>query len=289
MPWKFNWIFNLTALKIHWIFKEFSTWLTWKFLEYSRNFQGWCLKIQLEFSRMCLENSLNFQGIFKAVFGWTTTKSEFFSCSSREKNGKSEFSHYFLKLRLVGVVKKSPILMFRVVDKLAKLGAAVKELPKGMVNLLDSATAVVGFSAKLLGRITYAANNHQVTVIGEDGLSVTQTIRDATPAPKDRNRKRDASPPPVTKKPKCPVAKAVKAWSKNDKPAPHIKSSVQSSTALHNARVKAYSGACLKRRVDEIGAASSSSGNEVPAASRIEALKRRVGERAGSISSSTPL
>ena len=37
------------------------------------------------------------------------------------KNGKSEFSHYFLKLRLVGVVKKSPILMLRAVNVCASL------------------------------------------------------------------------------------------------------------------------------------------------------------------------
>ncbi len=70
----------------------------------------------------------------------------------------------------------------------------------------------------------------------------------------------------------------MKAWSELDQRMPRGRS----PASLHVARVQAYSVACLKRRVDEIGASSSTSDSTVSAASRMEALTWRVGERIGS-------
>ena len=89
----------------------------------------------------------------------------------------------------------------RLVDYLARQGAAERQLPDGAVKLLDSANAAVKASAKLLGKVTHAANNHQVTVVDDEGNSTVQTVRDAMPAPKEHRRKRDVSPPPASKKP----------------------------------------------------------------------------------------
>ncbi len=72
----------------------------------------------------------------------------------------------------------------------------------------------------------------------------------------------------------------MKAWSVLDQRM----SRVISPASLHNARMRAHSDACLKRRIDEIGAASSTSDSIASAASRMELLRRRLRERIGSTS-----
>ena len=161
----------------------------------------------------------------------------------------------------------------RLVDALAKLDAALRELPAACVKLLDSAECAVKHSAKLLARVTHAANNHRISECDENGVTCTRTIRDATPAPKGHKRKAVTMLPQraATKQPRGELK--VKAWVE---PATAAVSKTQPVT-LHNARVKRREEACTMRRVDEIGAGLSSS--SVPASTRLEALERRVRAR----------
>jgi hypothetical protein len=165
----------------------------------------------------------------------------------------------------------------RLVDFLAKLAAAERQLSSGTVKLMDSATVAVRDAACLLGRVTHAANNHRVTVTDGNGNSVVQYVRDATPAPKGHRsgKKRAASPEPVPSVPKKLVHASVKPWSEPRAPNP---------ARVHRASVRAFSEACVVRRVNEIGASSTASGNTVPAATRMEGLWRRVRGRSGSLS-----
>ena len=65
----------------------------------------------------------------------------------------------------------------RLVDALAKLDAALRELPAACVKLLDSAECAVKHSAKLLARVTHAANNHTLNCrLGETILATPRNI-----------------------------------------------------------------------------------------------------------------
>ena len=166
----------------------------------------------------------------------------------------------------------------RLVDLLAKKAAAARELPPNAVKLLDSGTVAVIAAAKLLGRVTHAANNLRVSVLGEDGNVSTQIMRDATPAPKGHKRKQgseEAKPSPAPAKARAKVAPPVKPWSEQVEKRPRV----QTADSLHDARVSAYQEACLKHRVNEIGSSLASSSRTDTAASRIEAIRRRIGER----------
>jgi hypothetical protein len=72
----------------------------------------------------------------------------------------------------------------RLADGLAKLAAADGAPPTALLRLLRSAQAAVEHFARLLGRVTYAANHHVVQEIGADGNLVSHTIRDSVDKPR---------------------------------------------------------------------------------------------------------
>jgi hypothetical protein len=63
----------------------------------------------------------------------------------------------------------------RLVDALAKMAAAQSRLLPALLALLKTATLAAQYSARLLGRVTFAANNCLKLVHNEDG-TVTQVM-----------------------------------------------------------------------------------------------------------------
>ena len=157
----------------------------------------------------------------------------------------------------------------RLVDGLAKRRAAQRALPTAASRLLNSGAAAVRHYSILLGRVTYAANNHTVYRTGEDGKQHAHVIRDAMQVPRVYKRK---APDQAQRRDENIVdmpAKRIKPWV--PPPAPKVKSPSQ----LHRARMQLYDDACTKRRVDDIGAASSNSA-ATSASERLEEVARRV-------------
>jgi hypothetical protein len=163
----------------------------------------------------------------------------------------------------------------RLVDLLAKQAAQPRALPKNEVALLDSAKVAVCEAAKLLGRVTHAANHHVVTKM-VDGKEVRTIERDAMPAPKkEAKRKTESDPHKVLPMKVAKVAPAVKPWSEQNEPKPRLRT----PESLHMQRVNEYTSNCTKRRVDEIGQSLEPGITYISGKSRLEALRRRVQDR----------
>ena len=101
----------------------------------------------------------------------------------------------------------------RLADGLAKMAASDGAPPRAVLRLLRSAQAGIEYSAKLLGRVTYAANHHVVQRTDGEGKLVKQTFRDSAEAPRGPRAKAGPRPKPKAK----PVAKPgatreVKPW-----------------------------------------------------------------------------
>ena len=100
----------------------------------------------------------------------------------------------------------------RLADGLAKQAAASDQPPPAVLRLLESAHVAVRRSAKLLARVTHAANNHTVYVTAEDGTVTQKVVRDSADKPKAKQRPRTLErltlPPPTPPKPERQVA----AW-----------------------------------------------------------------------------
>ena len=100
----------------------------------------------------------------------------------------------------------------RLVDAGAKLEAALRKMPPAVANLLESASHAVKFFVKMLGMVTYAANNCPEVVCDDLGNVSTKMTRDATPKPKGANLKASTavSKQPPAKKPAKELT--VKPW-----------------------------------------------------------------------------
>ena len=88
----------------------------------------------------------------------------------------------------------------RLVVELAKVSAEEVRTWDSVRRLLESIAAAVSHFAKLLGRVTQAANNHMVEVGGQDGPDGVPgecTLRDSVDAPR-HVRQRHPQPPPAT-------------------------------------------------------------------------------------------
>ena len=159
----------------------------------------------------------------------------------------------------------------RLADALAKGAAGVRRAPKAVLRLLDSSAPAVKYSASLLGRVTFSANNHLVTVISPDGTVHKTVTRDASQVPRTYKRKGDAelhNHAPASKSAKTPTA----AWSARCAPSTN-------PIRLHNVRERAVQAACTMRRVDEIGSSAACSGRLGVAGDRVEQVRQRVRER----------
>ena len=142
--------------------------------------------------------------------------------------------------------------------------------------LLDSAAAAAKYAAMLLGRVTHAANNHLVEVVGEDGCASMRKVRDATDAPRASRQPRPAPCPPA--KPARSAAPAIAASATCA--MPRTRGASRSMPPLDRAaRQQAADNAQTLRRVAEIGASLGAPVGCTPAADRMEALRRRVAAR----------
>ena len=162
----------------------------------------------------------------------------------------------------------------RLVDAGAKLEAALRKMPPAVDRILESARHAVTFFVKLLGMVTFAANNHTRIVCDEHGSEVVRTFRDSTPKPVSPKKSGPANAPAhaATKK---GVQLTVKAWT--EPPAPRKKSAL----SLHAQRVMEYEHACTARRVDEIGSSLCSNDTAKSASVRMSELALRVRGRTG--------
>ncbi len=147
-------------------------------------------------------------------------------------------------------------------------------MPNTTQRALDSAVVAVEHAAKLLGRVTHAANHHEVQQVDEDGNVRWLTKRDSQAAPRVQ---RTTATGPQTKPPKTCLGTtipAVKPWSEPAK----------WSTAANRKRSQAESERqtredLLRRRVSEIGDKLTVNSERQPAADRLLALASRVRQR----------
>ena len=88
----------------------------------------------------------------------------------------------------------------RLVDVLAKQAAATREAPRAVYLLLESAQAAVRHASALLGRVTVAANHHEVSTTQGDGTEKVVVQRDAQQpdgATRARRSQKRAAPKPA--------------------------------------------------------------------------------------------
>ncbi len=159
----------------------------------------------------------------------------------------------------------------RLANGLAKLAAAEHSPPKAILRLLKSAKAAVEHCAKLLGRVTYAANNHVVLEPDQDGKLVSRTLRDSVEAPKRARVNKQASSKPCAK----PLAKTkllceVKPWT-----PPSAGTRKLSGDRHWRQQLALRETALLERRVQEVGDRLRPS-SQRPADERLHQLRQRV-------------
>ena len=79
----------------------------------------------------------------------------------------------------------------RLVDALAKQAAEQVRATKEARNLVDSCREAVRHAACCLGQVTFAANNHKVERVGEDGKMHSAILRDSQEAPAKKHACQD--------------------------------------------------------------------------------------------------
>ena len=163
----------------------------------------------------------------------------------------------------------------RLVDILAKLSASEAHAPMPVIALLESATEATLHAACLLGMVTHAANNHEVTTFDDGGKEVTRTLRDAVQAERTYKRKHVASSEQPVSANACGDTVHVKPWTE-DCDGRCVKSH-RSMTALASGRITDASH--LKRRVEEIGTSLRVPPERETAAVRLERLRQRIRTR----------
>ena len=165
----------------------------------------------------------------------------------------------------------------RLVDALAKLSALEAQYLPAAIKLLKSAEKAVLYAAKLLGRVTYAANHHSITVTDDLGNSKTKICRDVMDAPK--RKKRRLSPPPGKPKaaPSSTRTVTVKCCTDVEIIKPLKAPRVGAAPLTHAQAARHQDQEHLKRRVEEIGSSLVTPPQRPSANDRLTALRRRVG------------
>ena len=166
----------------------------------------------------------------------------------------------------------------RLVDALAKLAAASRQAPRGIIRLLESGKAAVRHGAALLGAVTHAANNHKLQMQRPDGTWGTRTIRDAQQPAKHRKRPREPLQAPLDAKPLRPLAAAELAALDDWAARGSVKRQRPASTGILARRRRAEVDQ-IRRRVEEMGASLVASGHRPSAQTRLEQLRQRVRAR----------
>ena len=87
----------------------------------------------------------------------------------------------------------------RLVDKLALHSAAQSPEAKWGEVVVSSTKVAAKHALVSLGRVTFAATNHKVEAVGEDGVLRLKTVRDSQAAPerKPKAKKKDTAAPTV--------------------------------------------------------------------------------------------
>jgi len=161
----------------------------------------------------------------------------------------------------------------RLVDALAKISAGEVSAMDSVRKLLDSAAAAAKHAAMLLGRVTHAANNHLVEVVGEDGCTSMRKVRDAIDAPRTSRQPRPAPGTPAKPAQSATPAIAARAI----RALPRSRGASRSMPPLGRAaRQRAADSAHTMRRVAEIGASLGATVGGTPASDRLDALRRQV-------------
>lgn len=155
----------------------------------------------------------------------------------------------------------------RLADGLAKQAAAMTQPPPAVLRLLVSAFEAVRHAAKSLATVTYAANNHAVTIIAEDGSVTSKVVRDSMDKPRARQKSTAVAPTPTLPKPERQVA----AWM----PAKTATRRRASSSGSYFRRAAALEEERLQARVQEIGAGLRPTSSR-PGSERLSELRARV-------------
>jgi hypothetical protein len=164
----------------------------------------------------------------------------------------------------------------RLVDPLAKQAAGQVRATKEARNLVQSCREAVRHAACCLGQVTFAANNHKVERVGDDGELHTVTLRDSQDVPK---KKHIASEKVGKSAPKAVAEKTVK---QAKKAARHLDLHCQappSKKRLTEARYRAERAEAarnaLQRNLEHRASLLTRSATE-SAPSRMEQLQKRV-------------
>ena len=157
----------------------------------------------------------------------------------------------------------------RLVDALAKRAATEHQPAPAIVSILGWAQPAVRHSAKMLGRVTHAANHHEVSELGPNGEAVKRTMRDSVDAPRQVRHRRNSPQLPAVPKTSAPEPKPVRPW------RPPVRAATRRRSSLAPA-ARAADAANLQRRVQEIGDALQAPTARVAASDRMQALRARV-------------
>ena len=157
----------------------------------------------------------------------------------------------------------------RLVDALAKRGAAMHAPPAASTRLVESAAPAVRHAAALLGKVTHVANNWTVEVVEPDGQLRRRVLRDADPAPRRQRKEQSdpSAPPPPRQPPRSASCPLPRAWAQ---PRP------QSAARLHSAWVRSEMQERLRQRVAEVGTSLSPASSVLTGAERLAALRLRI-------------
>lgn len=160
----------------------------------------------------------------------------------------------------------------RLVDALAKAAASERQPPPAIERILAWAHSAVRHSAKLLARVTHAANNHEVVGIGPTGEPTSRTIRDSVDAPRQvRQQRANLEIRPAVTKVTPLERKQVRPW----QPPAHTATATRRRPS-QAATARAAEAGFLDRRVQDIGAALSQPTNQPTASERMRALTERM-------------
>ncbi len=165
----------------------------------------------------------------------------------------------------------------RLADGLAKLAAADGAPPTAVLRLLKSAQAAVEDFAKLLGRVTYAANHHVVQRPDSGGNLVNHTLRDSVDKPRGARRAKSSASPPAPPQPPVPkVPREVKPWAPPRTAS--CKLSARASDRQWRQREAQRETELLERRVLDVGSRLRPT-SQRPAGDRLQRLRERVVQR----------
>ena len=171
----------------------------------------------------------------------------------------------------------------RLVDALAKQGAESVRVNAETRNLVASAQAASLHAACLLGQVTFAANNYKALQLDEKGNMVTVTLRDSDPKPRSYKRQCAGEGEAFAKVPRAAKLTGKKrAHSPLElERTPRVKRPCDKARLVTARAAAEVEKVALERNLEQRGSQLRES-SAVPAAQRLELLKKRVRLRLGS-------